>query len=230
MRKNFYDRNNNDVEGVGNHHHKHYCNHCCKYDCSCGRVEDVVDRVICRKEIQKTAEFLLPVSVGPLNTGLIATLTTFLGVDLEALNAEVEPNYTGIVQEITVLKDKVINLGYIPASLNITLLGAPVISLPIRIFFQEHTDVKGVCPGDIVYESDPKVEAVLNEPLIGTDANGGLVVNLLLFKAIVRTNLTVIHRGVERNGHFYDMDENRCAPSAMPVPINSPQMLTPNTA
>lgn len=214
-----------------NHHHgeKSSCNQCGSDHCKCFKKHDegaLVEKVVCSKSVQKTAEFLLPAAIGPLGPGSILDFLTGLVPTL--VNATVTPDLNNIQQEVTVIKDKIINLGFIPATLDIDLAGT-VFNVPIRIFFQEHTDCPGACPGDTVTETPPVVEAVLNQPLLGTDSSGGLVVNLLLFKAILRTHITVTRRGIVKNGKFCDLDDRRCEQTG-PITINSPQRLTPNTS
>lgn len=208
------------------------CNKCYKeYEfCTCKEPYQeegaLVEKVICSKNVQKTAEFLLPASIGPS-----PLLNTVLELVSGLVNVRVTPDFSNIQTEITVIKDKVINLGYIPATLDIegeTLLGVPLVSLPIQIFFQEHTDCPGICPGDKVIETTPVVEAVLNEPLLN-NANGGTSINLLLFKAIVRTHITVIRQGIKKGGVICDLDSHRCEVDGMPQKINSPVQGTPNT-
>ncbi|MFC3039960.1 hypothetical protein ACFOGI_06815 [Virgibacillus xinjiangensis] len=204
---------------------KHHCDRCGHYHCECGRQGELVEKVILSKEVQKTAEFALPAAIGPLTPGLPA-LPDIIGLLGGVVNATIEPNFNNIQQEVTVLKDKVINLGYIPATLNVTLAAGDPLEIPIRIFFQEHTHCPGICPGDTVTETRPEVEAVLNEPLVGTDASGATFINLLLFKAVVRTHITVTRQGIERNGKFYDLNNRRCEPTTTPVPIETPLDLT----
>src|SRR5699024_12115014 len=111
----------------------------------------------------------LPAAVGP-NPLLDTVLDLLAGI----VNVRVTPDFTNIQSEITVIKDQVMNFVYIRATLDIegTILGLVDVSLPIQIFFQEHTDCPGACPGDQVIETPPVVDAILNEPLIATGPNG----------------------------------------------------------
>ncbi|GGJ89099.1 hypothetical protein GCM10007063_09680 [Lentibacillus kapialis] len=212
------------------------CDKCGKKECGCERGE-LVEEVVFSDDVQKTAEFILPAALGPLNGGGALPPSTVVDALVGALgltglvNLRVNPDFTGIQQEVTVIKDKVINLGFIPATIDIeeTTAGVVSVSIPIRIFFQEHTDCPGICPGDQVTETVPEPEAVLNQPLITTDASGGTVINFLLFKAVLRTNITVIRRGVKRNGKVEPLNPHRCKQNGMPVTINTPLNLTPNT-
>jgi len=224
QRRNYYHASNS-------HHHKqNRCGRCHNdFDrCNCKEHHEqgaLVEKVVCSQDVQKTAEFLLPAAVGP-NPLLDLVLDLLAGI----VNVRVTPDFSNIQSEITVIKDQVINFGYIPATLDVegTILGIVDISLPIQIFFQEHTDCPGACPGDQVIETPPVVDAVLNEPLIATGPNGTSL-NLLLFKAVIRTHITVIRQGIERNGKICDLDSRRCDPTGAPIAINSPLNTTANT-
>lgn len=228
QKRSFYDR-------CDDYHQVDVCGQCgCRVDeCGCRKQHEpegaLVEKVVCSKDVQKTAEFLVPAAIGPLGggsmldpTALLGAIGGLLGITGTIANITVTPNYDGIQQEVTVIKDKVINLGFVPATLDVEVLGAATVSTPIRIFFQEHTDCPGACPGDQVIETRPKVEATFSQPLIGT-VDGGTVVNLLLFKAILRTHITVVRRGIKRNGKICDIDPCSCDPNASPIVINSPQ-------
>src|SRR5699024_10389448 len=149
----------------------------------------------CKENVQRKGEITLPV--------FLATRTVvdaILRLIQDVTDIVVTPDYSGIQQEITVLKDKVIHFGYVPATIDVTgtLPGLPAnLSIPIRVYFQVQTYCPGVCPGDYVIESKPQVEAELNEPLINQEP-GGASLNLLLFKAVIRSQLTVVRKGVER--------------------------------
>ncbi|MDY0405031.1 hypothetical protein P5G51_006125 [Virgibacillus sp. 179-BFC.A HS] len=224
QRRNFhnnYKRALRDVEDCHCKHHKDF------EDCDvCNREEgELVERVVCSKNVQSVAEFALPASVEPgpvldLLLGLLAGLT----------NIVVTPNYAGIQQEITVIRDKIIVLGFIPATLDVTgtLFGILNPRIPIRIYFQEHVECPGVCPGDQIIQSTPTVEAELRQPLLATGPNGTSL-NLFLFKAIVRMHVTAVRTGIERNGKICDLDNRRCTPVTGPVEINSPVNLSANT-
>jgi len=229
------DRCHKDYEFCGckeyreDHHQHDLCDRCHKdYEfCSCKpQYHDqgaLVEKVVCSKDVQKTAEFLLPAAVGPLP---LDTITDLLGA---TFNITVTPDYNGVKQEVTVIKDQVINFGYIPATLNVsgTIPGLDLANIPIRIFFQEHTDCPGACPGDQVIETAPVVDAILNEPLIGNGPDGSFI-NLLLFKAVLRTHITVVRQGIKRDGKICDLDSRRCDTTGLPQTINSPLNLTPN--
>ncbi|WP_404449368.1 hypothetical protein LG307_07145 [Sutcliffiella horikoshii] len=202
----------------------------------------LVNKVICSKSVQKTAEFALPFAIGPLGaTGvggitpaaLAGLLNTLFGITVAVeeilaglVSVRVRPVFNEIESEITVVKDKIINLGFVPAFLEVRILGSavPLLSLPIRIYFQEHTDCPGVCPGDTVTETPYVVEATLDQELIQIE-NGNLVLNLLLFKAILRTTITATRPTlVDPYDHdcVRDVNEHRCDPNETPRTINFP--------
>ena len=217
-RRNFYHRQA--------HHREDTCRHgrvIEKCDVCHEEQGELVEKVICTENVQRTAELALPVSLAP---GPV--VDAILGLLPGVTNVVVTPDYSGIQQEITVLKDEVIHFGYVPATIDVTgtIPGLPAnISIPIRVYFQEHTDCPGVCPGDYVIESKPQVDAELNEPLINQEP-GGASLNLLLFKAVIRSQLTVVRKGVERDGKICDLDPRRCYPNVRPETINSPLNLT----
>src|SRR5699024_7835698 len=143
-------------------------------------------------------------------------------------------NYAGVQQEATALNDAVMVFGNIPATLNVTA-NAPLppglpLNIPIQIFFQETMDCPGACPGDQVIVRDPVVEKTLNQPLLGTGPNGGLVVNLLLFKAVIRTHVTLVRTGIEKDGKFVDLESRHYDPINIPRTINTPYDITPLTS
>ncbi|MUV37977.1 hypothetical protein JNUCC1_01785 [Lentibacillus sp. JNUCC-1] len=227
-------------------HYNHHNNCGCHHGQKCHKCHPehppvqgaMVQRVVCTKEVQKTAEILLPAAIGPLGPGGIGGLTpgallgavgTLLGVVGDIINLRVTPDFTAIQQEATVIKDKVINLGYIPATLDVFVTGGNIeVSVPIQVFFQEHTDCPGARPGDTVTETDPVVEADFYQDLLATDAAGNTVVNLLLFKAILCTRVTVTRPAIEKDGEYCDVDA--CSTQNGPTRIKSPQNLTPNTS
>lgn len=211
-------------------HRGRYCKHDCEIDkCElCHEQGALVEKVICSENVQRTAEFALPFT---LEASPVVDALLGIGIFAGITNVTVTPNYAGIQEEVTVLRDKVIHFGYIPATLNVTgtVPGLPANpSFPIRILFQEHTDCPGVCPGDQVIESRREIEAELNEPLISTGPNGPSL-NFLLFKAVIRSHLTIVRTGIERNGQVCDLDSHRCYPNTNPGMINSPLNLAPNT-
>ncbi|GEN30640.1 hypothetical protein HNQ35_001517 [Cerasibacillus quisquiliarum] len=159
----------------------------------------VVDSLICSKKIYKVAELSVPVStlgdiisIGP--GGVITPLISLT------------PDLNGVVSQITVVKDMVINTGYLPA--NVTILGIET-PLQINIPFQQETMCPGVCPEDTVKESPYKIEAKVTQ---GIEALGVSVANIL-FKVVLSTNLTVTRPVITKAKNLKvvkDVNEDRC--------------------
>jgi len=159
----------------------------------------VMESLICSKQIFKVAELAVPIptfgdiiSIGP--GGVITPLISLT------------PDLNGLVSQITVVKNMVINTGYLPA--NVTILGIET-PLQINIPFQQETVCPGVCPEDTVKESPYKIEAKVTQ---GIEALGVSVGNIL-FKVILSTNLTVTRPIITKNPNLKavrDVNENRC--------------------
>lgn len=160
----------------------------------------VVDSLICSKKLQKVAELVIPaatlgdiIDIGP--GGIITPLITL------------EPDLSGIVSQMTVVEDTIINTGYLPA--NITILG---ISTPLQVNlpFQEETSCPGTCPEDRVEETPFKIDAVVTQ---GIEALGVGVANIT-FKVILSTNLTVSRPIIVKDQNMQivqDVNPNRCS-------------------
>lgn len=186
------------------HHNKRPC-----YDCEYKEVSKcppelvsdcvVVESLVCSKQIYKVAELAVPIptfgdiiSIGP--GGVITPLISLT------------PDLNGLVSQITVVKNMVINTGYLPA--NVTILGVET-PLQINIPFQQETVCPGVCPEDNVKESPYKIEAKVTQ---GIEALGVSVGNIL-FKVILSTNLTVTRPVITKKSDLKvvrDVNENRC--------------------
>lgn len=159
----------------------------------------VVNSLICSKKIHKIAELSIPIptlgdiiSIGP--GGIISPLVTLT------------PDLNGIVTQVTVVDDMVINTGFLPA--NITVLGLPL-PIQINLPFQQETVCAGVCPEDTINESPYKIEAVVTQ---GIEALGVSVANIL-FKVVLSTNLTVTRPVVTKSSNLKvvkDVNGDRC--------------------
>lgn len=159
----------------------------------------VVDSLLCNKKIYKIAELSVPIptlgdiiDIGP--GGVITPLISLT------------PELSGIVTQTTVVKDMVINTGYLPA--NVTILGIET-PLQINIPFQQETVCPGVCPEDRIHESPFKIESVVTQ---GIEALGISVGNIL-FKVVLSTNLTVTRPVVTKAPNLRvvkDVNDNRC--------------------
>src|SRR5699024_9604192 len=119
------------------------------------------------------------------------------------------PDLNGLVTQTTVVKDMVINTGYLPA--NVTILGIEI-PLQINIPFQQETMCPGVCPEDTVNESPFKIESVVIQ---GIEALGVSVANIL-FKVVLSTNLTVTRPIIAKDSKLKvvkDVNDDRCEQS-----------------
>jgi hypothetical protein len=163
--------------------------------------------------VQKVAEVTLPLGLFP---GL---------VDIASIiSITVVPNTAGITHNVTVIRDKVVNIGLIPATITITVAGLPApLTLSTTLPFQEHTDCPGACPEDVVQETPLVVEGIFTQPGVPiVDVAGLEIVTGILVKIILRTTITVTRQViVDENGHICDI-ANRCEPFTMPATINLP--------
>ena len=176
----------------------------------------VVNSVVCSKMVQKVAEITLPFS---LFAGALTAASQIISI-------VVTPNLAGIVHNRTIIRDKVVNIGFIPASIVITFLsGAATVVLPavnVNLPFQEHTDCPGACPGDTLTEAPLEIEGIFSQPGVSTTATvGGVTLNVLgiLFKVILRTTITVTRPVImDEHGDICDLNDHRCErPTTPPV-------------
>lgn len=159
----------------------------------------VVESLVCSKKVYKVAEIAVPIptlgdiiSIGP--GGVITPLISLT------------PDLNGLVTQTTVVKDMVINTGYLPA--NVTILGVAT-PLQINIPFQQETICPGVCPEDTVKESPFKIEAQVTQ---GIEALGVSLGNIL-FKVVLSTTLTVTRPVITKASNLKvvrDVNEDRC--------------------
>jgi len=159
----------------------------------------VVESLVCSKKVYKVAEIAVPIptlgdiiSIGP--GGVITPLISLT------------PDIQNIIAQTTVVKDMVINTGYLPA--NVTILGVAT-PLQINIPFQQETICPGVCPEDTVKESPFKIEAKVTQ---GIEALG-VTVGSILFKVVLSTNLTVTRPVITKASNLKvvkDVHEDRC--------------------
>ncbi|MFB5663983.1 hypothetical protein [Alteribacillus sp. HJP-4] len=174
----------------------------------------LVNSVVGSKSVQKVAEITLPI-------------TAFEGLDLaEIVSISVVPNLDAITMNARIIRDKVVNIGLVPATITITLLGGVVLTpLTTTIPFQEHTDFPGACPEDILQESPLEVEGIFTQPGVPV-LTGPVVGDLLegiLFKIILRTTITVIRPVLQDgSGNFCDINQNRCDISTTPPTFTFP--------
>ena len=168
----------------------------------------LVNSVVGSKMVQKVAEITLPLGV-------------FGEIDLaDILSVTVVPNLAGITHNVRVIRDKVVNIGLIPATITVTLVdvATPVV-ITTSIPFQEHTDFPGACPEDIVTESPFVVEATFTQPGVPI-VTGPVVGDLLtgiLFKVVLRTTITVTRPIImDSHGGICDVNDRRCDDTGTP--------------
>lgn len=164
----------------------------------------ITDSVICSKEVQKITEIDFPrgflgVEIGP---GGVLTPQPGLTVNLE-----------GVSQNIVLLRDKIVNIGFFPVT--ITRGDTPVPGLEeVNLPLQEETDCPGVCPEDIAIEAPFQVEAVIIQPIPrSVSATDEVVVlDIVRFKIVLRTTITVVRPIINsKDGCFVkDVNEHRC--------------------
>ncbi|WP_140321958.1 hypothetical protein [Oceanobacillus rekensis] len=169
--------------------------------------------------VQKVAETTLPLGLFP---GL-------LDVD-DIVSINVVPNLGAITQNARVIRDKVVNIGLIPATITVTILG---VDLPVTITtslpFQEHTDCPGACPEDMLFETPLEVEGIFTQPGVPVVDVGGLaLVEGILVKIILRTNITVTRQLIQdEHGNLCDANPNRCDAQTTPPSFVLPAPTTP---
>ncbi|QGH34638.1 hypothetical protein GI584_11615 [Gracilibacillus salitolerans] len=178
----------------------------------------VVNSLVGTKSVQKVAELTLPL--------------TALGLDVleDLVSVQLVPNLNEVTQNARILRDKVVNIGVLPVTITVTIAGveAPV-TLDTTIPFQEHTDFPGACPEDTLQETPLEVEGIFTQPGVPvvTGPVVGDLVTGILFKVILRTNITVTRPIIQdAQGNICDVNPNRCdnlgnAPSfTLPAPAN----------
>ncbi|MFL0361431.1 hypothetical protein ACH0BF_00245 [Pseudobacillus sp. 179-B 2D1 NHS] len=176
----------------------------------------IIDSIICSKEVQKVAELTVPLSL----FGIFQSTPVPVGT---RFSLSVNPNVAEITHNVVAIKDKVVNIGTIPANLGLTAntdASIPIPNVTFPIPFQEHTDCPGACPGDLVQESPFVIEGVFVQsgapvPFIAGDVLDNVAISLdtsgFLIKIILRTTITVIRPIiVDKNGNICDVNPNRC--------------------
>ncbi|RWR06329.1 hypothetical protein [Siminovitchia fortis] len=176
--------------------------------------EVLVNKVVCSKQVQKVAEAIIPltalgITLPPGGTLPLITLT---------------PNLAGIVQNSTILRDEVVNTGYVPATITVAGIATPVsVSLP----FQQHTPCPGACPEDTLTEAPLEVESIIIQPIPLAVVAGTVGVASALFKVILRTTITVTRPVVGKLNqkdlsNLCDVNHHRCeagAPRTIQFPL-----------
>ncbi|WP_140322018.1 DUF3794 domain-containing protein [Oceanobacillus rekensis] len=161
----------------------------------------VVDSLVCSKKVQKVAEVTLPL-------GLFPDLPDI--TDIVSVN--VVPNLAGITQNVRIIEGKVVNIGIVPATITVTILGVDVpVTFTTSLPFQAHTDCPGACPEDTVTEAPLQIEGIFVQPGVPVvDVAGLEIVTGILIKIILRTTITVTRPViVDKHGYFCDLND-RC--------------------
>lgn len=170
--------------------------------------------VICTHNVQEVAQLTLPaVALG------ITTLP------LPPITFTVNPN--GIVLRGTLLQDKVVNTGFVPATITVGPLATPLLTINVNLPFQTEVECPGACPGDDLQKTRPVVEGVL-EPFFTPLAEvvaGVVGIGTFTFKAILRTQVTVSREKLVQ-GVFNvigDLNPDRCVTVQPTIPSSPTQ-------
>jgi hypothetical protein len=173
----------------------------------------LVNSVVGSKAIQKVAEATFPY------TAFVPVITPGSTIN----NVVVTPNLAGVVRNTRILRDKVVNIGLLPVTIQVSFTppgGAPTTAtLTTNLPFQEHTDFPGACPQDTVIESPFEVEGSFAQPGVPVIGTTGLVtLNAILVKVILRTTITVTRQViVDPHGGICDVNERRCETPTTPT-------------
>lgn len=146
----------------------------------------VMESVVCKKKLQKVAELDvlaadLGVTVDPVTGAITETVT-------------IEPDLDGATTNITLVEDKVINVGFVPVT--VTLNGT-AIAEPVFLPFQEETPCPGACPEDTVLETPFQLEAVIVQGI-----PAGNFEALVRIKVVFKTHLTVTRQVLAKAHDF----------------------------
>ncbi|RJS59915.1 hypothetical protein CJ483_07375 [Bacillus sp. PK3_68] len=173
---------------------------------------------MCTKTVQKVAEVVLPI-----------TVFAGLGALEDLVAVDVVPNLAGVTMNASVIRDKVVNIGVIPATITVTIAGvAAPVTLTTSLPFQEHTDCPGACPGDTLTETPLEVEGIFVQPGVPVvGITGVTLVEGILFKIILRTTLTVTRPLIAKSNHhnfdcLQDVNPHRCETTTTPTTIQFP--------
>ncbi len=200
-------------------------NHCCKREtCKCNFKKPelkatklnsdcfLVNSVVGTKTVQKVAERTIPL--------------TDLGIPVlsDIVSITVTPDLDGITQNARIIKDKVVNIGLVPATVSITVLDVALpITFTTSIPFQAHTDFPGACPQDMLQETPFEIEGVFTQQVPGVDVAGVVTLAGILVKVVLRTTITVTRQVIkDPEGNFCDVDPNRCEKPGTPPSFNFP--------
>nr|QRZ19536.1 hypothetical protein JUJ52_07710 [Virgibacillus sp. AGTR] len=168
----------------------------------------VVNSLVGSKTVQKVAETTLPITLFP-NLPVIGDIVSITVV----------PDLDNITQNARIIKDKVVNIGVVPATISVSIAGVALPDvLTTTIPFQAHTDFPGACPQDMLQETPLEVEGIFTQPGVEVvDATGTGLIEGILVKIVLRTTITVTRQVIkDPEGNFCDVDPNRCEKTATP--------------
>lgn len=163
----------------------------------------VMQSLVCSKEVQKIAE--------------LRVLATTLGVTVDDDGTitpaiQLTPDVTNIVSNAVLVKDKVINTGFVPVSIAVAGTATP---LQVNLPFQQETNCKGACPEDTLMETTFQLEAVVVQ---GIPALGIGEAEVLL-KVVLKTTLTVTRPVIAKFDNtihpLQDVVQDRCGNNGM---------------
>ncbi|MYL38538.1 hypothetical protein [Halobacillus litoralis] len=166
----------------------------------------VENALVGTKQVQKVAESTLPLS-----------LFAAAGVTIGSLvSVEVVPNLENITMNARIIKNKVVNIGLVPATITVNFLdgtGALQVGLlNTAIPFQAHTDFPGACPEDNLTETPLEVEGIFTQegvPVV--DVAGITLVEGIIVKIILKTTITVTRPVIrDAHGNVCDLNPDRC--------------------
>ena len=148
--------------------------------------------------------------------------------DLAGVQISIVPDLANIVINRRVIKDKVINMGFVPTTITVTPPGGTAVEVgPFNIPFQLHTDCPGACPEDTVIETPFVLEGTFAQPGISVVVGTGKTELGFVAKAIFRTTLTVVRPVlVDKHGDVCDVNFDRCDNNGTPPTFTLPS--TPN--
>ncbi|WP_027956465.1 hypothetical protein [Halobacillus kuroshimensis] len=166
----------------------------------------VENALVGTKQVQKVAEATLPLSVFAAAGVTIASL----------VSVEVVPNLENITMNARIIRNKVVNIGLIPATITVTFLDAlgalTTGVLNTSIPFQAHTDFPGACPEDNLTETPLEIEGIFTQegvPVVG--AAGLTLVEGIIVKIILKTTITVTRPVIrDAHGNVCDLNPGRC--------------------
>lgn len=185
----------------------------------------LVNKVVCSRQVQKVAEATIPLSA----LGIVLTP----GEPIPLIN--LTPDLAGIVQNSAILRDEVVNTGYVPATITVAGIPTPItVSLP----FQQHTPCPGACPEDILTEAPLEVEGIIIQPVPLAVVGGVVGVASALFKVVLRTTITVTRPMLGKLNHkdlssLCDVNHHRCeneTPRTIRFPLGTTATATQVTA